>query len=431
MYRYDSSMNHFVQDRIPGVREELIDMGRDGLAMYYCPEETKPGGAAGVVIMHCDQNYMPMAMGPMLAARGCRVVACEAKEGGILEDKFSVIDRAARFLRSHGAEHIVLMGHSGGATLMTAYQAVAENGADIFRGPRMIWQCRADGEYLPADGIMLIDANYGNGVMALLSLDPAIEEEGRGTQLDPQWDIFSEANGYDPAGAHYSAEFIRRYRAAQVRRSNALIAAAQDRLAAIEAGTGNYLDDEPFPIAGASQIKPNNRMLPQDLRQLSHTKGEYDLIHGDGTVTHEVIRCLRNAEVDRCFTMYYGMGANKNTVRGFLSAQAIRADEASFNVGESSVDGVDWDSSFASPIGNIRHIHVPLLAIGMTGSYEYLASEMICERAPMEDKTIAFVRGADHNLNPNRSAERYPGEFGDTAGACCDFMAAWMKRFRQ
>ena len=90
---------------------------------------------------------------------------------------------------------------------------------------------------------------------------------------------------------------------------------------------------------------------------------------------------------------------------------------------------MNWNSSYASPIGNIEHISVPALFVGMTGGYEYLASEMIFNHAKMVDKTIAFVRGATHMFFPNRDAEKIHGPFGDTEKALYDYMAKWLKKF--
>ena len=49
--------------------------------------------------------------------------------------------------------------------------------------------------------------------------------------------------------------------------------------------------------------------------------------------------------------------------------------------------------------------------------------------ARMQDKSIAFVRGAGHMFSPNRRAEAFPGEFGDTEKVLYDHMAAWLERF--
>jgi len=398
-------------------------------AMEYTPVNPTETSHIAVVLMHCDQNYMGIQMGPALAGRGYHVLACESVRGGEIDRKFEMLDDSIHYLRENKEiEKIILMGHSGGATLMTAYQSIAENGPEIYQGDEMIYKCTLKRKPLPADGLMLIDANYGNGVMSLLSMDPAVEEEGNGLKLNPEYDIFNPENGYDPAGAHYTEAFKKRYQAAQAARNEKLISLALERLEKIQNGEGSYVDDEPFFITAADQPKPNNRMLPEDTSLLSHTKGAYDLVHGDGTITHEQIWCLRTPECDRSFSSTYGMGVNKNTVKGFLSSQALHTTEE-FAVLEDGIVGVDWKSGYASPIGNIDGISVPTLIMGMTGSYEYLAAEMIYERARMEDKTIAFVRGASHMFFPNTDAEKTPGEFGDTENALYDYMADWMKRF--
>jgi len=415
-----------------GITESLIcvDMGHH-MAMEYAPINPTMNSHIGVVMMHSDQNYMGLKMAPALALHGYHVLACDSIMGGEIEKKMELLNKYMKYLRSNpNIEKIILMGHSGGATLMTAYQAVAENGPEIFRTDEMIYKTTIREKLEPADGIMLIDANYGNAIMSMISLDPAVTEEGNGMKLDPKYDIFDPANGYDPAGAKYSPEFIRMYQAAQADRNKRLIDLALDRLDKISKGEGNYVDDEPFFITAADQPKPNNRLLPEDTRLLSHTRGAYDLVHGDGSITHEQIRCVRTPECDHSMSSTYGMGVNKNTVKGFLSSQAIRTTD-DFAIGEDTVRGVVWNSSYASPIGNIEYIHVPALFMGMTGSYEYMAAELIYEHAAkIEDKTIAFVHGATHMFFPNRDAEKTPGEFGDTEQALYDYMAGWLERFR-
>ena len=74
-----------------------------------------------------------------------------------------------------GVEKVVLFGHSGGATLMSGYQAIAEKGNGFFRQGRQIIGLDEMEEFITADGVMLIDANFGNGVMTLLPLDPAVK----------------------------------------------------------------------------------------------------------------------------------------------------------------------------------------------------------------------------------------------------------------
>lgn len=412
----------------PGITETFCVMGFGRHAMYYAPAEPIDLSKIAVVIMHCDGNYMSMNIGPELARRGFQALALEAWQGGSIDDKLEHLGRAIKYLKGRDdVEKIILMGHSGGATLMTAYQAIAEKGVEIFRTDKMVYKCQVKDKLIPADGMMLLDANYGNAVMTMLSLDPAIIEEGNGVKLNPEFDAFNPEIGYDKNGANYSSEFVKKYNKAQAERNNRIVDYAMDRLEMIARGEGNFLDDEPLDMAGASQIKPNNRLINQDMHLLAHTKAEHTLIHGDGTVTHEQIRSLRVPEFDSNNTPYLNRAGNCSTVRAFLSSQAIRATE-DFEIKEDEIVGVDWESSYASPIGNIAHISVPSLFMGMTGGYEYLASEMIYDRAPMEDKEIAFVRGASHNFFPDKAGEAVHGPYGDTENAVYDKLADWMTK---
>ena len=407
----------------------VLDNKEHLLAMEYAPKKPVKTARVAVVLMHCDLNYMGLPMASALARRGYRTLGCQSIASGDIDRRFEIMDGHIRYLKANpNIDKVILMGHSGGATLVTAYQAMAENGPEIFKGSKMLYKTRLKGKLEPADGIMLIDANYGNGVMSLISMDPAVVEEGCGMKLDPAYDIFDPAKGFRKDGAVYSPEFRKQYRLAQKRRNDALIDAALARLDKLEKGEGSFVDDEPFIIAAANQPKPNNRMLPQDLHQLNHTKGKYDLLHGDGSITHGQIFSVRTPECGRSFSQTYSLGAAKNTVRGFLSSQALRTTE-DFDVLEDDIVGVDWHSSYSTPIGNIEHIHVPTLMMGMTGSYEFIAAEMIYNHAVMADKTIAFVQGASHMFNPNHAAEKVPGEFGDTERVLYDFIAGWLERF--
>ena len=147
-----------------------------------------------------------------------------------------------------GIQRTVLLGHSGGATLMSAYQAVAENGVSIFQDEHRIVKMR-DMKKLPkADAVMLLDSNWGNGVMTLVSLEPGITAQTSSRSLKPGFDLFDPKNGFHPEGSRYSDEFVANYHKAQEERNNALIAYALERLEQIEAGAGDFDDDEQFII---------------------------------------------------------------------------------------------------------------------------------------------------------------------------------------
>ena len=122
----------------------------------------------------------------------------------------------------------------------------------------------------------------------------------------------------------------------------------------------------------------------------------------------------------------YRMGAIKSTVRTYLNSSAVRTTD-NFGYNEDSIYGIDWLSSYSCTPGNMMGVSAPLLVMGMTGGYEFLAAEIIYEiTKKIADKTIAFVEGATHNFDPARDCEAYPGQFGDTIKTMFDYVDKWL-----
>ena len=97
-------------DRVPGLLYEPDLLGRKS--------------KIGIVLMHSDESYLGFLPAPELAKRGYRVLtAVVADDKSTLDDKMLDVKRAVDFLKSYpGIEKVLLLGHSGGATLMSAYQ---------------------------------------------------------------------------------------------------------------------------------------------------------------------------------------------------------------------------------------------------------------------------------------------------------------------
>lgn len=402
--------------RVPGVLYE--PKGRDGEKLH------------AVLVMHSDEDYLSMPTGPELAKRGYRVLCANvmSKEGFFFTqpEKMSAVKAAVDYLRSlENVDKVILMGHSGGATLMTAYQAIAENGVEIFQGSEMIYPHPDVGKLPPADGVMLLDSNWGNAAMQLFSLDPAVSDEASGMTLDSEYSLFEPENGFRPDGTAFSDEFIRKFQKKQGERNNDILHYALTRLKTIRQGKGDYSDDEQFVIPGANQAFFNNKLYAQDIRLMSHTREPHLLLHGDGSRTIEIVKSVRHPENPESMTHSLIEGGRIMTVVNYLTSYAVRTTE-DYGYDECSVYGVDWDSTYNCPPGNVRHMHVPLLVMGMTAGWEYLAAETIYEMAGSGDKTIAFVEGASHKFRPAHNCEQYPGQFGDTMKTLHDFVDKWL-----
>ena len=71
---------------------------------------------------------------------------------------------------------------------------------------------------------------------------------------------------------------------------------------------------------------------------------------------------------------------------------------------------------------------MPLLTTGMTAHWEYLAAEIIYDRAKSTDKSIAFVEGAGHLFSPRRQCETTPGHFGNITKTLYDYVDGWLSK---
>lgn len=413
------------------IRRTYIKLDRRTPCMIYEPLHPEEKSKIAVICMHSDDSYFEFAPTYGLAQRGYRVITSSYPNPGIpLDEKILQVKKVFEYIREYpGVEKVLLLGHSGGATLMTTYQMTAENGCEAFQGPEKNLPMEDLGELPKADGLMLLDANFGNGVMTLLSLDPAIIEEGNGMKRDPSLDMFNPENGYGETGCHFSDEFIHRFWKGQAERMNHLIDYAKDKLKPENKGNLEFDGDEPLLIAGGTQYKPMNKIFPQmPDRFFSGTEGEWPLLHKDRSITVGKVPCLRAFFPGAQTSGDYRTGCLITTLQTFLRSSSVRVDPEKFGYDQHNLYGIDWDSSYCCTTGNAAYISSPMLIMGMTGSYEYIASELIYKRAvKCSDKTLAFVEGASHNFEAEHEIEKVPGQYGDTAGLTFDYVDEWIR----
>jgi hypothetical protein len=420
--------------RISGVTTSFVRLANGAPGVLYEPLNPGPKAAIALFVMHASGDYLNFSACGELAKRGYRVLCANNSsdksgtfDDGNMDQALLEMKAGIGWLKTYpGVHKVVLFGHSGGATLMTAYEMIAEGGVASCQGPEKIHKCPASLAGLPrADGVVLADANWGQAEMVLFSVDPAVIDDGDGQKLNPALDMYNPANGYAKSGSRYSPDFVHRFLAAEGKRNNEVVAKAAARLALIDAGKGDYLDDEPFIVAGASFI--GNRLFSEDTTLLEHSQKPYPLIHGDGSVTNEIIRSLRLSEGRDNPSRRMSMGAIKTTVRNFLSSYAIRV-KPNFAYDSDGIEGVDWTSTYASPPGDVEGISVPLLTLGMTGHWEGLAAETIYDHARSPDRTIAFVEGATHVYTPCDRCLKPASAFGDTVKTTYDYIDAWLSK---
>ena len=222
--------------RQTNVRLQAED-GAHSSGILYTPSNLETGGeASAVVFNHPRADFSSHYLTPFLVAAGYAVFGGQTRYLGNdvnCEHECLLADLAAqlRYLRARGFEHLVLCGNSGGGPLSTFYMAQANTAP-----PGRLRTTAAGNPYdlneldlPPADGLINLAGALSEGALGLANLDPSVTDEADPLSCDPALDMFDPANGYrrPPEVSHYSAEFLARYRAAQVERCRRIDARAR------------------------------------------------------------------------------------------------------------------------------------------------------------------------------------------------------------
>jgi pimeloyl-ACP methyl ester carboxylesterase len=221
-----------------------------------------------IVMMHPIGGgaYLPMVTA--LARAGCHVIFCGSRYRGndtaLLMEK-CVVDLGAciRDARQKlGYERVVLGGWSGGGSLSLFYQAEAES-PTVTATPAGDPPDLTRAGLIPADGLLLLAAHRSRATIFTEWLDPSVVDENDPERRDPDLDLYSAANPNQPP---YSAEYLRRFRAAQVARNRRITGWVRDTLGRLRAA-GRPHGERAFVVHGTMAdprwldptIEPNQR----------------------------------------------------------------------------------------------------------------------------------------------------------------------------
>ena len=182
-----------------------------------------------MIATHYQIDFSEHYIAEYMAARGVGFLGWNTRFRGfesnfVLDHALLDIGVGVRWLReTAGAEMVVLLGNSGGGSLMAAYQAQA--GA---------------AELPTADGYIASAAHPGRPEVLTAWMDGAVVDENDPVATDPELDLFVAGNT-----PPFSADFVARYRAAQIARNHAITDWAEDELARVrKAG----FTDRPFTV---------------------------------------------------------------------------------------------------------------------------------------------------------------------------------------
>jgi pimeloyl-ACP methyl ester carboxylesterase len=183
------------------------------------------------LFMHPTATLHTLPMPREFARRGIPVLCCASRYPHndatlIMEKVLLDLAQIVRYAREQlGYKRVVLAGWSGGASLFVYYQSQAERpNVTATPGGEPV-----DLTGLPrADGLLQLAAHVSRASIMTESIDPAIRDEHDPTVRDLTFDLYAKSGGPRPP---YHAEFISRYRAAQLARNRRITTWVRETLA--------------------------------------------------------------------------------------------------------------------------------------------------------------------------------------------------------
>jgi hypothetical protein len=321
--------------------------------LYYSP--TGAPAKTALIATHYNVDFSEHYLGEYMAARGYGFLGWNTRFRGnegffLLEHALIDIGAGVRWLKEEaGVEQVVIVGNSGGGSLMGAYQSQAL-GVTMTPTPGLNLP-DALNDLIPADLYISLCAHLGRPEVLTAWFDPSITDETDPTTIDPA------LNMYDPTnGPPYSEAFITRYRAAQEARNDRITAWCHSELARLQ---GADMIDRAF----------NLYRTWADLRLM------------DGTIDaseREVGRCYAGDPKTANFGPR-GIGLT-NTLRTWLSMWSLK-------------------DSHCSGTPHLNRITQPALVVQSTGDTGVFPSDAkaIFDELAADDKSMEMVTG-DHYL---------------------------------
>jgi pimeloyl-ACP methyl ester carboxylesterase len=184
------------------------------------------------LFMHPATTLNMLPMPTALANAGLHVLCAGSRyaknDSALIMEK--VVYDLGQYMRhareTLGYRKVVLVGWSGGGSLSLFYQAQAEN-PTITQTPAGDSYDLTQAGLIPADGVVFIAAHLSRAETLTEWLDPSVADEANPDKRDLALDIYDPRSPQQPP---YSAEFVRKFRAAQLARNRRITGWVRDTL---------------------------------------------------------------------------------------------------------------------------------------------------------------------------------------------------------
>jgi pimeloyl-ACP methyl ester carboxylesterase len=206
------------------------------------------GKDVAFIVIHPSSNFLGHYLLGPLQKRGRALLALNTRYGGndtalLMERCIQDLGAGIAFLRSEGYKKVVLIGNSGGGSLVAFYQSEAERLTVTTTPDGRPINLSAD-DLPPADGLAMVAAHPGRAIVLTDWLDPSVYDENDMLGVDPALDMFNPKNG-----PPYDRSWVGRYRIAQVARNDRITDWALGRIRALETNPDPEMPkDAPFLV---------------------------------------------------------------------------------------------------------------------------------------------------------------------------------------
>jgi pimeloyl-ACP methyl ester carboxylesterase len=352
------------------------------LARTVWASEVKRAGtqpSTAVMVCHPTANFLGHYALDGLAERGLGAIGFTTRYVGndstlIMENCLLDMGVMVEHLYSIGYERVVLIGNSGGASIVPYYQAQALEPtvtSPAGGGPDL-----TKAHLRPVDAIVALNAHPSRSRLSTEWLDPAIHDELRPFDRDTTLDMFHPDNT-----PPFEADFIDRYRAAQVARNRRIAAWCEAQLEWLSSSQDapEGLDDVAFTIhgTGADLRFLDGAIDPSD-RRIGVT------LHGPPQVANYLPAMISRA----------------SSCRSFLNQ---------WSIDHTMADSIRW-------LPTIRQPFLIVLGTADPSVLPEMATQMYEAATASERRDLHFVKGATHYF------ENQP----DLLREALDVIAAWL-----